>query len=289
MKKVLFIFLLITVWTTIISAQIIEKDKPVPPRTDEIFSLVEEMPRFPGCEDKESKREKKECSIEKLYQYVYDNLEYPELALKDSIEGKVTVRFEVKKDGSISNIKILRDIGYGCGDAAKKVIESMNQNDIKWIPGKQGGREVNVWYTMQVFFKLANAQKQRKKEFNEEEYEMPRFPGCEDIETKIEKEICSTKKLYEYVYSKLKFPALAIRNGVNGMVILKFAVKEDGSVSKVQVLRDIGYGCGKAAKKVIESMNKNHIKWIPGKQGGKKVTVWYTLPVVFKTVAKKRW
>ena len=59
MKKGLFISLFITVWTTIISAQEIEKDKVIPPKTDEIFSLVEEMPRFPGCEDKESKREKK--------------------------------------------------------------------------------------------------------------------------------------------------------------------------------------------------------------------------------------
>jgi len=153
MKKVLFIFLFITIWTTIISAQIIEKDKPVPPRSYEIFSLVEEMPRFPGCEDKESKREKERCAKKKLYEYVYDNLKIPDLAVRNRVNGKVTIRFAIKEDGSVSKIKVLQDIGYGCGKAARKVIESMNKNHIKWIPGKQGGKKVTVFYTMPIVFK----------------------------------------------------------------------------------------------------------------------------------------
>jgi len=243
---------------------------------------------------KSQKEKKKECSIERLYQYIYEKLEYPELALKDGVEGRVTVRFEIKKDSSISNIKILRDIGGGCGDAAKKVIESMNKNHIKWIPGKQGGREVNVWYTMPIVFKLTDAQKQIIKEFNDEEIfiiaeEMPIFPGCEDKKTIKEKDECSTKELKHYIYSRLSYPTLAQQNGTDGIAILKFVVKNDGSISRVQVIHDIGDGCGDAAKKVIESMNKNHIKWIPGKQGGREVSVWVTIPVIFKITSKKRW
>lgn len=293
MKKKLFTFLLITILVTIISAQKTENDKGVAPEGGEIFQIVEEMPLFPGCNDIKSKKEKEECSTEKLFQYIFENLNYPELAIKNSTEGRVILRFAVKKDGSITHIRILRDIGDGCGDAAKKVIESMNQNHIKWIPGKQGGREVGVWYTVPVLFKLTDAQKKKIKESKNEELikfvdEMPLFPGCEDKESKKEKTECSTKKLKQYIDENLKYPELAIKNSIEGRVILRFIIMKDGSIENIRILRDIGDGCGDAAKKVFESMNQNHIKWIPGKQGGREVSIWYTTPVIFRLSSEKQ-
>ena len=127
---------------------------PPPPKEEEIFQIVEQMPRFPGCEDKSTKAEKDQCATQKLYEFIYSKLKYPAIARENGIEGKVTLRFAVDKKGKVSQVKILRDIGGGCGDAASKVIKSMNNMSKKWIPGRQGGRKVSVWYTLPVVFKL---------------------------------------------------------------------------------------------------------------------------------------
>lgn len=123
------------------------------PKSMEIFQIVEQMPRFPGCEDLETKRKKENCATQKLYEYINDNLQYPEEALKKEIEGRVTVRFAVRKDGSIGHIKVLRDIGGGCGEEAKRIVLSMNEMENHWIPGKQGGIKKHVWYTLPILFR----------------------------------------------------------------------------------------------------------------------------------------
>lgn len=67
----------------------------------EIINTSEEMPRFPGCEGKKTKEEKYKCADEKLMNYIYSNLNYPK---EGSIEGRVTVRFVVTKEGKIDNV-----------------------------------------------------------------------------------------------------------------------------------------------------------------------------------------
>ncbi|HHH54845.1 MAG TPA: energy transducer TonB [Bacteroidetes bacterium] len=127
---------------------------PPPPKEEEIFQIVEQMPRFPGCEDKATKAEKEQCSQQKLMEYIYANLKYPPIARENGIEGRAVIRFVVDKNGKVSDVKILRDIGGGCGEAAAKVIKSMNSMSKKWVPGRQGGRKVKVYYTLPVIFKL---------------------------------------------------------------------------------------------------------------------------------------
>lgn len=111
---------------------------------------------------------------------------------------------------------------------------------------------------------------------------MPRFPGCEDLGTDKEKDDCAKKKMLEYIYKNLKYPAIARENGIEGQVVLQFVVDKDGSVTDAKIVRDIGAGCGEAAQLVVEGMNKMSTKWTPGKQRGRPVRVLYTLPVKFK-------
>lgn len=112
--------------------------------------------------------------------------------------------------------------------------------------------------------------------------QMPRFPGCEDMSgTNEEKAKCAEKKMLEYIYKNLKYPAIARENGVSGQVVLKFVVDKNGEIGKVEVLRDPGAGLGTAASDVVMAMNKLGQKWTPGKQRGRPVSVWYTLPVKF--------
>jgi periplasmic protein TonB len=99
---------------------------------------VEEMPEFPGGESE-------------LYSFLSKNLEYPELAQKNRIEGKIAVRFVVDIDGSISKIEIAKRIGWGCDEEAIRVLKLMP----KWKPGKEKGKAVPVYFTLPIMFKLS--------------------------------------------------------------------------------------------------------------------------------------
>lgn len=127
---------------------------PPEPEVEEIFKVVEQMPRFPGCEDLGSDQEKKQCAQKKLLEYIYANIKYPPIARENGVEGMVVVKFVVDKDGSISDPDVVRDIGAGCGEEALRVVRSMNKNNIKWIPGKQRGRPVRVQFNLPVKFQL---------------------------------------------------------------------------------------------------------------------------------------
>ena len=104
---------------------------------EEVFVVVEDDPEFPG-------------GVDSMKTFIERNLVYPQLAKDNKIEGKVYVTFVVEKDGSISGVKVLRDIGYGCGAEAIRVVMKMP----KWKPGKQRGKPVRVQYNLPIVFKL---------------------------------------------------------------------------------------------------------------------------------------
>ena len=131
---------------------------PPPPSVEmeeEIFMVVEDMPLFPGCDEVKAKDKKRICAEEKMSDFIYENLNYPEAAKEASTEGTVVIRFVVNKDGSVSKAVIVRDIGKGCGAEALRVVNNMP----KWEPGKQRGRPVNVQYNLPVKFNLDNEEK----------------------------------------------------------------------------------------------------------------------------------
>lgn len=128
---------------------------PPAPEEEEVFMIVEQSPRFPGCEDLSgSKEEKEACAQKKMLEYIYGNLKYPAIARENGIEGQVVIQFVVAKDGSIEDINLVRDLEGGCGEAALKIVRGMNSLPQKWTPGKQRGRAVKVKYTLPVKFKL---------------------------------------------------------------------------------------------------------------------------------------
>ena len=85
-----------------------------------------------------------------LSKFLSKNILYPKLAKENNIEGRVVVRFVVEKDGTISNTDILRKLGFGCDEEVIRLIKSMP----KWVPGKQNGKPVRVYYTLPIVFKL---------------------------------------------------------------------------------------------------------------------------------------
>ncbi|MEZ4986595.1 MAG: energy transducer TonB [Saprospiraceae bacterium] len=129
---------------------------PPPPAivVKEIFKVVEEMPRFPGCETVGTMDEKKACAQEKLLEFIYANIKYPAIARDNNVQGTVVVRFVVTEDGKIEGAEVVRDIGAGCGEEALRVVNLMNTLADRWTPGMQRGRKVPVYFNLPVKFIL---------------------------------------------------------------------------------------------------------------------------------------
>lgn len=132
---------------------------PVPlpepePDVEDIFIRAEEMPRFPGCEDLNTKKEKQQCADRKLLEFIYKNIKYPAIARENGIEGTCVIRFVVDKTGQIKDIEAVKDIGGQCGQEALRVVNLMNDKGITWTPGKQRGRPVNVQFNLPIKFRL---------------------------------------------------------------------------------------------------------------------------------------
>lgn len=123
---------------------------------DSLYQFVEEVPMFPGCESIASREKRKLCSDSLLLNYIYSHVKYPQYAIDNNIEGRCVLTFIVEKDGSVSNAKITKDIGGGCGEAALEVLNSMNSMTQKWIPGKDKGEAKRVIFNLPVSFRLEN-------------------------------------------------------------------------------------------------------------------------------------
>lgn len=104
---------------------------------EQIFTIVEEMPEFPGGEGE-------------LFSYLRKNVKYPAIAKDAGIQGTVYVSFVVFTDGTIRDVKVLRGIGGGADEEAVRVVKSMP----KWKPGKQRGKSVKVQYNLPIKFTL---------------------------------------------------------------------------------------------------------------------------------------
>jgi len=112
----------------------------------EIFKVVEQMPRFPGCAEDEP--DIKECATKKLLEYIYTNVKYPKTARTSGVQGTTVVRFVVDKNGNVKNPTLLRDIGGGFGEESLRVVQSLAYNNIQWEPGYQSGKSVNVQFNL---------------------------------------------------------------------------------------------------------------------------------------------
>jgi TonB family protein len=122
------------------------------------YTTVDEMPRFPGCESSsKSIEDKKSCANQKMMRYVSSNIRYPARARENGTSGMAVISFVVEENGTISNIKPLRDPGSGLANEAMRVVRSMP----RWIPGKKGGKAVAATYTLPVRFRLSTTKKRR--------------------------------------------------------------------------------------------------------------------------------
>lgn len=112
---------------------------PEPPKQEEeqnkIFEVVEQQPQFPGGS---------------VNGWLADHIKYPVVAAENGISGRVVVQFVVERDGSVSQVRVVRGVDPSLDKEAQRVISSMP----KWIPGKQNGQAVRSRFTVPVTFRL---------------------------------------------------------------------------------------------------------------------------------------
>lgn len=119
--------------------------QPQKQQEEDIYTVVKYMPEFPG-------------GREKLFEYLANNIKYPEEAVKNKIEGTVFITFVIEKDGSVTNIELLRGIDKACDEEAVRVVKNMP----KWKAGKlEDGSKCRVQFNLPIKFNLESDKKEK--------------------------------------------------------------------------------------------------------------------------------
>jgi TonB family protein len=196
-------------------------------------------PEFPG-------------GFDSLKRYISKNLIYPEICIEMGIQGKVFVGFIVEKDGSVSNVKILRGIDPVMDREAKRCIRSLP----KWTPGKCDGKIDRIKQVVPVIFELP----EEKPITIVTEEEIVDFP---DVDAKFPG---GPVALFEFLSENMVYPD-HIDPMENSRLIIEFVVEKDGSITNPIVQKGISAEMDKNAIELINKMPN----WEPAKFQGKVV------------------
>lgn len=173
---------------------------------DTIHAVAQQKPEYPG-------------GAQARVRFLATHLQYPEDALRNQVSGKVYVGFVVESDGSISHIKVLKGIGYGCDKEAVRVVAQMP----KWKPGFINGKPVRVRYTLPFTFNIHGPDK------GEVYTRVDVYPSFDvNIISGIE----------GFIQHHLHYPLAILKDGVTDTVNVYFVVKSNDSITDVSVRKD---------------------------------------------------
>jgi len=214
--------------------------------------------------------------FEKFNEYIQQQFNYS----KVKKAGKMVAAFTIDKEGSVKNIKLIEFIDM---DSATELIRVLN-NCPKWIPAKRGGNPISIEVKYPMVFKERPKAIQENRLSNTADATVK--PAAVQNDATLENDpIYNTAGVekrpdfpggmgafYKYIATKYRAPYI---HGLKGKVFVTFIVEKNGSIEEIKVLRDIGHGTGEEAIRVLSHCPK----WIPGEQQGKKVRVFYSLPI----------
>ena len=215
---------------------------------EQVFTVVEKMPSFPGGEAE-------------LLKYIATNIKYPKESQDNGEQGRVICSFIVGRDGSVNNPEVLRGVTPLLNEEAVRVINTMP----RWNPGMQRGKAVAVKYTVPITFRLKSPVEEAKEETLTVVDVMPQYPGGD-------------RELLKFIAQSIKYPTDAQEAGVQGRVICSFVVDKKGNIVEPKIIRGIDPSLDAEALRVIGMMPR----WTPGRQDGKAVRVLYTVPITFR-------
>lgn len=232
---------------------------------DEIYEVVENMPRFPNG------------GMQALMQYLNENICYPEAAIKAGVQGRVTLQFIVDKDGSIDDVKILRSVNPDLDAEAIRVIKMMP----RWEPGTHKGKPVRVKYTVPVMFRIPSEPVEKIDEMIVVGYRTPDAPVTGDVYEVVDKMPefpGGMTGLMQYLSKNVKYPADAHAKGIQGRVVVSVIVNTKGKATNATIVQSVSPSLDAEALRVAGTMPD----WTPGTKDGTPVNVKYSFPITFR-------
>ncbi|MBK7406834.1 MAG: TonB family protein [Saprospirales bacterium] len=259
MKKSPFLFAFL--WSALLAAQ----------ADTTIYQVVDEMPRFPGCEELDTTAQvKQQCAQANLLQFIYQNVRYPEAARLNGIEGTVVLRFVVELEGTISQLEVVKDIGGGCAEEALRVVGAMNEVGVRWTPGKKGGQSVRVFQVLPIRFKL--------------EEPLPyTLIGRDSVYTVFDDTLAfegGHAALEAFIKEKLIYPPFGLDSCQVGDMLVELLVQPNGRLKVINVddYNNLGFDFQFEA---IRASTSTMGKWTPARYQGRAVPTLYDIPVLF--------
>ncbi len=219
-----------------------------------------------------------------LKEFIQEEMIYPSQALQAGVEGTVEIEFIVNKDGSVSDIRVIKRVSKEIDAEAIRIFSK-----ILWYPATEIGIPISFKHSMEIKFKISKYMKVCK------------FRGYDFFEWPY-KPIDSSNVVYErkqtekypspmfkeknmnfatFIAQELKYPDEAFKGNVQGTVKLRFVVEPSGRISNIEVINAVGGGCTGEAIRVVKMM-----KWFPGIKDELAVRTFMPLDLEFD-IAKK--
>lgn len=232
--------------------------------SDAIFSSVETLPEFPG-------------GVEAFGKFLGSNIRYPATAREHHIQGRVICTFVVEKNGSLSNIRVLRSISPEIDEESLRVLKLSPA----WKAGIQNHHKVRTQYSVPISFTLDKDDKLANANQHSDPPSVKQVaPGANDVLSSVEKlpEFPGGVEAFgKFLASHVRYPKDAREKGTQGRVIITFVVEKDGSLSGQKISRGVSPDIDAEALRVLAMSPK----WSPGTQKGKAVRVQYSVPISF--------
>ena len=213
------------------------------------------------------------CGEIALFSLLSKNVNYPEAARKENIQGTAVVSFIVEKDGQISQCKILKDIGGGCGQEAVRVINALNRAGFRWGPAQAKGKPVRMRQSLPIRFKLQEALPYYVSEEGDSIYTS--FDTGADFKGGME-------ALSKFVLNNLVYPSEYKDSCKTGIIEMSVLVKADGGLT---VLNNVDFNnLGMDFQWQAMRMAKQSTgQWIPARYQDKPVGTVVPLRALFKS------
>ena len=253
------------------------------------FSVVDEVPIFPGCANENNKRK---CFNEMMQKHIRKNFRYPKEAQEQGIQGRVSVMFTVGAEGDIQNVRM-----RGPNPILEKEVARIINRLPKMQPGKQAGKVVGVPFSIPIVFKLQQSSFSNfsnKKDAEESEGltkelfngvykdiipfskvdEAPIFPNCENSS---DKSACFQESMRTHIRKHFNYPEEAQEKGLQGRVAVLFIIAKDGTIKDLKT---------RGPDKLLEDEAARIIsrlpKMMPAKHKGELSEVAFSIPITFK-------
>jgi tetratricopeptide (TPR) repeat protein len=242
-----------------------------------IYQVTEKRASFPGCNwDWYTEQQKDSCRQYAMSDFLRATLRYPAAARDSNISGRVVLQFVVEKNGFLTNIKTMKGVGGGCTEEAKRIVNAMNELEIRWVPGEIAQKQVRSIFTLPISFKL-----QEDPGFSYVDG-LPVFYLFDKPASYKEGE----ESLNIFLKNNLVIPKTLNDSCKAGVIQAELLVHPNGLVKALQIddFSNLGFD---AQFEAIQVLGKTINKWNPAIYKEKTVPTTQNVRVIFKPNASK--